>query len=139
MRPGEEGQALIESVLLGLLLLVPIIWGLMVLTDVHRAALASTSAAREAGFDAVRSISLSTAEDSIEQAAMLALENHGLDSDEATVRWSAPLGLERGATVEVRVAIPVRVIRLPFADISSGPSVWVRSTHVARVDPFASR
>jgi hypothetical protein len=139
MRSGEEGQALIESVLLGLVLLVPIVWGLMVLTDVHRAALASTSAAREAGFDAARSIDLSAAEDSIERAARLALENHGLDADEATVRWSAPQGLERGATVEVRIAIPVRVIRFPFADISSGPSVWVKSTHVARVDPFASR
>jgi hypothetical protein len=139
MRSDEEGQALIESILLGLLLLVPIVWGLMVLTNVHRAALASTSAAREAGFDAVRSIDLSTADESIEQAARLALENHGLDSDEATVRWSAPRGLARGATVEVRIGIPVRVMRLPFTEISSGPSVWIRSTHVARVDPFASR
>ena len=135
----ERGQALIESLLLGMLLIIPIVWVLMVLADVHRSALATTSAAREAGFDAARSSDLSSAAKSVERAAELALGNHGLDADESNVRWTAPDGLERGARIEVHVAYPVPVVRFPFLGEVSGPSVWVRSTHIARVDPFASR
>lgn len=139
MISDERGQALIESVLLGMLLIIPIVWALMVLADVHRAALAATSAAREAGFDAVRSDDLSAADGSVDRAVGLALQNHGLDANDSHVRWSAPDGLERGARVEVHVSYPVRVVRVPFLGDVSGPSVWVRSTHIARVDPFASR
>jgi len=135
----ERGQALIESLVLGMLLIIPIVWVLMVLAEVHRSALATTSAAREAGFDAARSSDLSAAARSVERAAEFALGNHGLDADESNVRWTAPDGLERGARIEVHVAYPVRVVRLPFFGEVSGPSIWVRSTHIARVDPFASR
>jgi len=135
----ERGQALIESLLLGMLLIIPIVWVLMVLADVHRSALAATSAAREAGFDAARSEDLGEAGRVIESTAGLALTNHGLDADESNIRWSAPDGLERGARIEVHVAYPVKVVRFPFLGEVSGPSVWVRSTHIARVDPFASR
>jgi hypothetical protein len=135
----ERGQALIESLVLGMLLIIPIVWVLMVLADVHRTALAATSAAREAGFDAARSPDISTAAGSIERTAGLALTNHGLDADASSIRWSAPDGLERGARIEVQVAYPVNVLRFPFLGEVSGPSIWVRSTHIARVDPFASR
>jgi hypothetical protein len=136
---NERGQALIESLLLGLLLIVPIVWGLMVLAEVHRAALATTSAAREAGFDAARSADLTTADVSVDRAVGVALTNHGLDAGDSRIQWSAPDGLDRGARVEVHVTYPVGVFRFPFLGEVSGPSIWVRSTHVARVDPFASR
>ncbi len=137
--PDERGQALVESILLGVVLLVPIVWALMVLADVHRAALASTSAAREAGFDAARSESSAAAGEAVDGAVSSALTNHGLAGESATVDWIAPEGLERGETVEVSVAYPVRVVRLPFMGDAGGPSVWVRATHVARVDPYGSR
>lgn len=139
MTSDERGQALIESVLLGMLLILPIVWALMVLADVHRAALAATSAAREAGFDAARSGELTTADSSVDRAVGLALANHGLSADDSNVRWSAPDGLERGARIEVHVAYPVGVVRFPFLGEVPGPSIWVRATHIARVDPFASR
>lgn len=139
MTSDERGQALVESLLLGMLLIIPIVWVLMVLADVHRSALAATSAAREAGFDATRSSDLSEAAGVIERTADLALINHGLDADEANIGWTAPDGLERGARIEVHIAYPVDVVRFPFLGEVSGPSVWVRSTHIARVDPFASR
>jgi hypothetical protein len=135
----ERGQALVESLVLGMLLIIPIVWVLMVLAEVHRSALAATSAAREAGFDAVRSGELSAAAESVEHTAGLALTNHGLNADEAIVRWSALDGLKRGGRIEVHVSYPVSVVRFPFLGEVSGPSIWVRSTHIARVDPFASR
>lgn len=139
MTSDERGQALIESLVLGMLLIIPIVWALMVLADVHRSALATTSAAREAGFDAARSGDLSAAAESVERAAGIALINHGLDADEAIVKWSALDGLERGGRIDVHVSYPVSVVRFPFLGEVSGPSIWVRSTHIARVDPFASR
>jgi hypothetical protein len=47
--------------------------------------------------------------------------------------------LERGARIEVHVSYPVSAMRFPFLGDVSGPSIWVRSTHITRVDPFASR
>lgn len=138
MRSNERGQALVESILLGIVLLVPVIWMLMLLADVHRAALASTAAVREAGFDASRSDDDAAAREAVHNAVRLALTNHGFDAGDARVSWSAPAGLTRGATVEVHVEYPVSVIRLPFLGDVGGPAVWVRSTHVARVDPFRS-
>ena len=139
MTSDERGQALVESLVLGMLLIIPIVWALMVLADVHRSALATASAAREAGFDAARSDDLSAAARSVDRTVELALTNHGLDAGEANVRWSAPVGLERGTRIEVHVSYPVGVARLPFLGEVSRPSIWVRSTHIARVDPFASR
>ncbi|MGH2701651.1 MAG: hypothetical protein ACRDJB_00935 [Actinomycetota bacterium] len=136
---GEKGQALVESIILGLVLLVPIVWMLMVLADVHRAALASTAAAREAGFDASRSTDNAAADRAVDTAIRLALDNHGLRTEDAVVRWSAPEGLTRGARVEVHVAYPVPVVRMPFLGNAGGPAIWVRAVHSARIDPFSSR
>lgn len=135
----ENGQALVESILLGLVLLVPVVWMLMVLADVHRAALASTAAAREAGFDASRSTDNAAADRAVDTAIDLALDNHGLRAEDAVVRWTAPEGLTRGATVEVHVEYPVPVVRMPFLGDAGGPAIWVRAVHRARIDPFSSR
>jgi hypothetical protein len=140
VRPQREnGQALVESILLGLVLLVPLVWMLMVLADVHRAALASTSAVREAGFDATRATDNHAADRAVHTAIQLALDNHGLQAEDAVVQWSAPDGLSRGATIEVRLAYPVPVIRIPLLGNAGGPAIWVRSVHRARIDPFSSR
>lgn len=140
MRPSrEDGQALVESILLSLVLLVPIVWMLMVLADVHRAALGSTAAVREAGFDASRATDNYAADKAVHTAVQLALHNHGLQAEEAVVRWSAPEGLSRGATIEVHLEYPVPVIRMPLLGSAGGPSIWVRSVHRARIDPFSSR
>jgi hypothetical protein len=138
-QPLENGQALVESILLGLVLLMPVVWMLMVLADVHRAALASTAAAREAGFDASRSTENAAADRAVETAIRLALDNHDLQAEDAVVRWSAPEGLTRGAMVEVNVAYPVPVVRMPFLGNAGGPAIWVRAVHSARIDPFSSR
>lgn len=138
MRPARDaGMATLETLLLGLLLTVPLIWGLGVLSELHRAALAGAAAAREAGFDAARSSSRSEAERRIDAAVALAFANHGLDPGRGRVEWTSDL--ERGGTVEVRVSYPTAVLQAPFLGSVSGPSIWVRASHVARVDPYRSR
>ena len=139
MRAGAEpGQATIETVLLALLLLVPLVWALGVMADLHRGALATTAAAREAGFDAVRQPDVSAAAVAIDVAVDRAFVDHGLDPADATVRWSGS-GLRRGEAVEVEVSYAVSVLQAPLLGRVAGPSITVEARHLARVAPFRSR
>jgi hypothetical protein len=134
----ERGSATVETMLLGLLLLVPLVWALGVLSELHRAALAGTAAAREAGFDAARAGDAFEAQRRIDAAVATAFRDHGLDPSAARVEWTSR-GLGRGAPVEVRVSYPTPVLQAPFLGSVAGPAVWVRAEHVARVDPYRSR
>jgi hypothetical protein len=137
MKDDEAGSALIESVLLGLLFLVPTLWAVVLLADVHRGALATTAAAREAGFEAVRWDDRASAARAVDGAVEMALENHGLDPTRARVVLTAS-GLARGSAVEVGISYPVRLFRLPLIGGDIGPSLWIRARHVARIDPYRS-
>lgn len=133
---AERGQALIEVVLLGLLLLVPLLWLLTTLSEVHRGALAASAAAREAGADAVRAAAEGDVAGAVQAAVARAFADHRIDPGRARVRWGGRL--DRGGVIEVVVSYPVEVLPLPlFGDL--GASVWVNARHVARVDPYRSR
>lgn len=137
-RSAQDGQGVIETILLGLLLVAPLIWALGVLADLHRGALAATAAAREAGFDAGHSPSASAAAVAVDVAVQTAFTNQGLDPRDARVEWSAP-SFERGGAVEVVVSYPVTVLQAPLLGRVAGPSVWVTASHVARIDPYGGR
>ncbi len=135
----EAGAALVETILIGLLLLVPLIWGLGVLADLQRNALAATAAAREAGFEAARQTDASAAGRAIDRAVHEAFINHGLDPSDARVSWDATSAFERGGSVEIEVEIPVTVLQAPLIGKVAGPSVWVRASHTATIDLYRSR
>lgn len=134
---NQRGAAMVETMLLGLLLLIPLIWVLGVLSELHRAALATTSAAREAGFDAARAATPSEVERRIDVAVATALADHGIDPGNARVEWATDL--ERGGEVELRVSYDVPVFQAPLLGSVGGPSISVSASHVARVDPYRSR
>jgi hypothetical protein len=135
---AEAGQALIETIMLGLLMLVPLVWTLGVLAELHRGALAVTSAAREAGFDAAHSSAPPAAARAVDDAVRHAIADQGLDPRRARATWSVG-AFTRGQAVEVRVAYPVAVLQAPVLGSVGGPVIWVRATHIARLDPFGSR
>lgn len=135
----QEGSALVETFLLAMVLLVPLLWALGVLAELHRGALATSAAAREAGLEAARAPDTADAERAVAGAVHRALVNHGLDPGDATVRWSADPGFPRGAVVEVVVSYPVTVTQAPLLGEVAGPSITVRASHVARIDPYADR
>ena len=135
---AEAGASLIETILLGLLFLVPVIWALGVLSEMHRGALAATAGAREAGFEASRLTSPADASRAADVAVRRAFADHGLDPSKATVSMSSG-GLGRGDPIEVEVAYPVTVLQAPILGRVAGPSVWIRADHIARVDPYRSR
>jgi hypothetical protein len=138
MLSDQKGQALIESLLLGILLLVPLIWALGVLADLHRSALATAAAAREGGFEAAQASSDSAASAVVDAAIVRALLDGGIDPTQARASWTAIPRLERGAAVEVEVSYPVTVLQAPLLGRVAGPSIWVTSRHVARIDPYRS-
>lgn len=135
---NERGSAMVETLLLGLVLFVPLIWGLGVLSELHRAALATTAAAREAGFDAARAVTPLEAQRRVDAAVAAALADHGLEPGAADVQWT-PGDLGRGSSTEVRVVYQVPVLQAPFIGSVGGPSISVSASHVARVDPYRSR
>lgn len=135
----ERGSALIETVLIGLMFLVPLIWALGILADLQRGAFASSAAAREAGADAARQTSRAGSERAIELAIAQAFRDHGLDPSDAEVAWSTTPRMGRGGAVEIEVAYRVPVLQAPFIGRVGGPSVEVRARHVARIDPYRSR
>lgn len=138
MNEREEGQALIETLVLGLVFLVPLLWLLMVLSQVHAGALAVTAAAREAGIDVARSTDRPAASRSLEAAVAQALLDHGLNPRRAKVEWSDG-GLGRGSPIEVQISYPIPLLQAPFIGSLGSPSVWIRATHVTHVDPFRDR
>jgi hypothetical protein len=130
---------MIEVIVLGLLFLIPLMWALGVLAELHRTALASAAAAREAGADAARSDGVGPASSAVQRAVARAMIDHGLDPTEADVDWQAGRGFERGSSIEIVVSYPVSVLRAPFLGSVGGPSITVRASHVAVVEPYASR
>lgn len=139
MSGREHGHAFVEALLVGILLLVPALWVLVVLSDLHRAALGATAAAREAGFEAVRASGGVAGERAASQAIRRAFADHALDADRAEVRVVGLDRFERGSEVTVEVAYPVRISRLPLIGLEAGPSIWVRARTSAVIDRYRSR
>jgi hypothetical protein len=142
MKPlrGESGHVLVETILVALVFFVPLFWLMGVLSVMHRSALASASAARDAGSEISRSTDMASGSAAMDAAIHQALVDHGIDPREAQVSVAAPAGLARGAKVTIQVAVPVSVAQAPLlGEASWGPEVWIRSSFVAIVDPFASR
>jgi hypothetical protein len=135
---GDDGQSLIETIILSLLFFVPLIWAIGVLADLHKSALAATAAAREAGFEAARASSAEEARQAVARAVSEAFVNHGITPGDAQIDVSMS-GFERGESIEVRVGYPVTVLQAPLLGRVAGPSVWVNASHVAIIDPYRSR
>lgn len=135
----DGGQALMESILLGMLLLAPLIWLLTVLASVHRATLATSAAAREAGWEVARSFDAQAARKAVDRAVGTALRDQELDPGSARVEAVWAPGLKRGTAVQIQVSYPVPVLSAPFLGAISRPVLWVEAIHVARIDPFRSR
>lgn len=139
MSRDESGGSLIEVTVLGVAILAPLIWGLMVLSGVHEASLAATAAVREAGTEAARAANGDEAVAAIKTAVTQAFVDQGIDPSSARVDWFGTGSFDRGGRIEIVVEYPVPVARAPFVGSVGGPAVWVKASHVAQIDPYASR
>jgi hypothetical protein len=136
----ERGQALIETILIGLILFVPLFWLLGVLSDMHRGALATASAVRDAGSEMSIASDMLSGTAAMDSAISQALTDQGLDPNGAEVRVSAPNGVARGARVTIEVSVPVQIAQAPLlGEAPWGPKIWIRSSLVTTVERYASR
>lgn len=112
---GEEGSATVEFVLLATLLLIPVIYFLMLTSQVQSAAYASVAAADQAAQAMVTAPDPSSAAGRADAVIALTLGDYGLDPSvaQSSVSCSASPCLEPGSSVSVEISIRVPVPLLP--------------------------
>jgi hypothetical protein len=145
---GERGAAVVELLVVFLTLLVPLVYAMVVMADVQRALLATSSAAREAGRVYVTGSDRLAAERRAAQAYREVLGTYGIRAGDPKaamrVRVGCPAGVGSGcvggfgpgAEVQVVVTYRVPVARLPFLGAVAGPGVTIGATHHTRVDRY---
>ena len=135
---GDAGNALVEFTYLGVLLMVPLVYVLLTVFQVQRAAFAVTEAARQAGRAYATADTIPVGLARAETAATLALQDQGLDAEgppEVTSTDGVSPDAQVTTTVLYRVTLPL------FGGLFSGtvpPNIPVRATHVEHVDRFKS-
>lgn len=133
---GEDGNALVEFSYLAVLLMVPLVYVLLTVFQVQRAAFGVTEAARQAGRAYVTADDAAQGRVRARVAADLALRDQGLTLCPSCL--APPAGaLAPGGSVSVRVEHRV-VLPLVGGLFRSAvpPSIPVRATHVEVVDRF---
>jgi hypothetical protein len=144
---GERGAAVVELLVVFLTLLVPLVYVMVVMADVQRALLATSSAAREAGRVYVTGADRLAAERRAAVAYREVLAAYGLGAGDprAGMRLRARCppaasgcagGFGPGAEVQVVVTYRVPVARLPFLGAVAGPGITIGATHHTRVDRY---
>lgn len=139
VRRDDCGNAIVEFVYLAILLMVPLVYMLLTVFQVQRAAFAASSAAREAGRVFVTSTDEALAEDRAKTSAGIVLRDSGLTLAPGDLRitCSSSPCLEPGSRVEVVVRHRVTLPLLPDVFGDGGPaSVTVSSEHLEVVDRY---
>jgi Flp pilus assembly protein TadG len=143
-RRRDAGAAVVEFVLLGVVLLVPLAYLALVVSAVQRSLHGVTQAAREAG-RAYATGTAGTAAARATYAARLALEDQGLPADGVQVRYgpatgscadasAAPAPLVPGAVFAVCVTRPLAVPGVP--GVVTGERTTVTGRFVVHVDRY---
>ena len=151
---AERGAAVVELLVVFLTLLVPLVYVMLVMADVQRALLATSSAAREAGRVYVTGSDRLDAERRAALAYQEVLATYGMRPGDPNagmrLRAACPAeggsgpgvgsgcqgGFGPGAEVEVVVTYRVPVARVPFLGAVAGPGVTVGATHHTRLDRY---
>lgn len=131
----ERGNAILEFHFLGILLLLPVVYIMLAVLDVQRAAYGVTQAAREAG-----RLYVATGDEAAARAAAeVALRDQGVDPETVVVglRCTADPCFQPGAEVTVTVSTAVPLPFLP--DVLAGAAnaqIPVDASHASVVDRF---
>lgn len=133
-RRTESGSALVELTWLGLLLVIPLVYVVITLVSVQRAAYGATEAVRAAGRAYVLAPDVGTAQRRALLAAQVAMRDQGvvLDPSDLTIRCrpDPDACLQPGSTVEVSMHLQVPLPLAPDLFDRSTASVAVDASHV---------
>lgn len=131
----DEGAALIEFIVIGICLLLPLVYVVLAVMRVQAAAFGVTEAARQAGRAYVQAAD-SDAMLSARVASRLALADQGVNADQSTLSITCPGSCHSpGSTATVHVSARVALPFIPdaFAD-SSLASIEVSADHDVAVE-----
>jgi len=119
---GDRGAALLEFIVLGVCLLLPLVYVVLAVMKVQAASFGVTEAARQAGRAFAQADTAANGSDRAHLAARLALGDQGISGDQAQVSINCDTGrcLSPGSSATVRV---VTRISLPFV-----PDAWADSS-----------
>jgi Flp pilus assembly protein TadG len=140
VRRSQAGTAIIEVTWLTLLLLVPLIYLVLSVFEVQRAAFGVDAAARAAGRAYVLAPDQVTAQARAGQAAAVAMRDQGISLDPGALHLSCTPHpdscLSPGSTVTVRLQTQVRLPLLPDWFGAFDPTVRVTGEHRASYGTF---
>ena len=136
---SDDGNALVEFTYLAILLMVPLVYLLISVFFVQRAAFGTTEAARQAGRAFTRAPNVAVAQARATAAATLALRDQGITlvRDVTAVCLGGPC-LSPGSRVRITVRYDVTLPLLGrvFGSGSRG-TIPVSATHTEYVDSYA--
>ena len=116
--PGEEGSAVVEFTFLALLLMVPVVYFVVTMGQVQGGSFAVVGAADQAAKVYVMQEDAESAMTAAEQAALIALADHGHSAEHAKIVISCDRDdcLAAGAAVTAVVKLKVPLPMLPFPE-----------------------
>lgn len=137
---GQRGSALVEFTWLALLLMVPLLYVVLAVFEVQRAAFGVSTAARSAGRAFTESPTEAAAGERARAAAGLALRDQGLEEQlrSLEIGCSPDPGncLAPGSVVTVGVAYSVPLPLLPTVLGEHRPRIRVQAEHVVPYGTF---
>ncbi|MGZ8735659.1 MAG: hypothetical protein ACXWXO_10660 [Nocardioides sp.] len=136
---SETGTVLVEVTWLAILLLVPLVYVVLAVFEVQRAAFAATAASRAAGRAYVMAPTLAEAEARARAAGQVALADQGIAGSGTTMQISCrPAGacLTPGSVVHVQVRAQVALPLLPPVFGDQPPSIRVDAEHTVPYGTF---
>ena len=136
---GDDGNAIVEFSFLGVLLLVPLVYAILVVLQIQRSAYAVTAATREAGRVFVTEGARGQAYDRAFEAARIVMRDQGLElaPGQLVITCQFRECDTAGAVIHVRIDRDVTLPLLPSFGQST-PSVAVHGRHDEVVDCFAA-
>lgn len=138
---GDRGSASLEFITVGVLLLVPLVYLVLVLSALQGAALGVEGAARQASRVFVQGETLGAARAAAERAIRVTLADHGLDPAAADVAITcSPVPADclarRGfVTVEVAILVPLPLAP-PFLSLDVPAGINVHASATEQVSRF---
>ncbi|MFC6713126.1 pilus assembly protein [Branchiibius cervicis] len=134
---GDRGSAVIEFLVVGILLALPVFYLVITLARLQAGTYAVTAAARESARTFVAADTPAVASQRARAAARLAFQDQGFGAAGNLVARCAGVCLARGSTVTTRADLSVDLPLIP--DFLRGvvpSSISVSATHTEAVDRF---
>jgi hypothetical protein len=142
---GDRGNAIVEFVFLGILLMVPLVYVVLIAGALQRSAFAVTAAAREAGRAYATAGSDAVGRDRAGAAARLVLDDQGVPvaGEPVSIRCHGPCDYAAGEVVTVDVKVHVGLPGVPRVFCHGGdcplrPEIPVSASHVVRLDCYVA-